>query len=163
MRKLSKFAIIGKGFIYPRHKKAIEDLGQTVALTCDIDPAKEADFIDWVEMFNHPRFREIEFVSICTPNYLHSIMTREAILKGKKVLCEKPFVINSFQAEELPKRAFTVLQLRHHPEVIALKESGVKPKTAKMVVCVKRDQSYWKGWKGNVVKSGGIVFNLGLS
>ena len=104
---MSNFAIIGKGFIYPRHKKAIKDLGHKIILDCDIK--EKADFKDWAEMFNHPKFEQVEYVSICTPNYLHSIIAREALRRGKKVLCEKPLSIEGLDGMDGVK---TILQLR---------------------------------------------------
>jgi UDP-N-acetyl-2-amino-2-deoxyglucuronate dehydrogenase len=137
-----------RGFIAPRHKQAIEKLGAEVFLSCD----KERD---WVEMFNHPDFDEVTHVSICTPNYLHSVITREALLKGKKVLCEKPLSINGTEGLDGVK---TVLQLRYHPELQKIN----KPKELQVTAKMFRDDKYWKSWKGNEVMSGGILYNLGV-
>lgn len=150
-----KFAIIGMGFIYPRHKEAIEALGGKVYLTCDIDRTKKPDFTDWVKMFNHPKFDEVSHVIICTPNYLHSVITREALLKGKKVLCEKPLSNNGTEGME---GVNTVLQLRYHPELQKIN----KPKELYVEAKMFRDQKYWKSWKGDEVMSGGILYNLGV-
>lgn len=150
-----KFAIIGMGFIYPRHKQSIERLGHQVALTCDIDEAKQPDFTDWVKMINSPQFKEIDAISICTPNYLHSMMIRECLLKGKKVLCEKPLSINGTQNLGDVK---CVLQLRKHPQLINFK----KPKQLLIEAKMFRDDKYWNGWKGSQVMSGGILYNLGV-
>ena len=151
---MKKYAVIGKGFIFSRHKEAIEKTGGEIALTCDIDPAKNADFKDWVEMCNSPRFKEIDTVVICTPNYLHGVMAREAALLNKKVICEKPL---SITGTEGLYGVNTVLQLRYHPALQGLNPSIVDV-TAKMF----RDDSYWNGWKGDPVKSGGIIYNLGI-
>lgn len=150
-----KFAIIGMGFIYPRHKQSIERLGHQVILTCDIDETKQPDFTDWVKMINSPQFKDIDAVSICTPNYLHSVMVRECLLKGKKVLCEKPLSINGTQNMEGVKG---VLQLRKHP----LLQNFPKPKQLLIEAKMFRDEKYWNGWKGNNVMSGGILYNLGV-
>jgi len=144
----AKFAVIGKGFIYPRHKQAIEKLDAEVFLSCD----KERD---WVEMFNHPDFDKVTHVSICTPNYLHAVIAREALLRGKKVLCEKPLSINGTQGLDDVK---TVLQLRYHPELQKMNKPKELTITAKMF----RDDAYWNSWKGNEVESGGILYNLGV-
>lgn len=151
----SKFAIIGKGFIYPRHKQAIESLGGEVYLTCDIDKTKKPDFTDWVEMFNHPKFDEVSHVAICAPNYLHSVVAREALLRGKKVLCEKPLSVNGTDGMDGVR---TVLQLRYHPELQKLN----KPKNLYIEAKMFRDEKYWSSWKGNEVMSGGILYNLGV-
>lgn len=152
---MNKFCVVGKGFIYPRHKQAIESLGHKIVMTCDIDPAKKADFTDWVEAFNHPKFDEVTHVSICAPNYLHPVIAREALLKGKKVLCEKPLSINGTDGMEGVK---TVLQLRYHPELKRLN----KPKEIFITAKMFRDDKYWKSWKGNEVMSGGVLYNLGV-
>lgn len=149
-----KFAIIGKGFIFERHKKAIEDLGHEVSMTCDIDPEKGADYTDWLEMYHQPEFDEIDAVIICTPNYLHSAMAREALIRNKKVLSEKPLCTDTWYGLE---DVNTVLQLRHHPKLKGLRPSKVHVE-AKMF----RDDKYWNGWKGDVNKSGGILYNLGV-
>lgn len=153
MKKL-KFAVIGMGFIYPRHKQAIEKLGHEILLTCDSDPRKLPDFLDWIEMFNHPKFNEVDAVVICTPNYLHSTIAREALLRNKRVLSEKPLSINGTDGLW---GVNTVLQLRKHPKLQNLHPNEVFIE-AKMF----RDESYWSGWKGNEVKSGGILYNLGI-
>ena len=149
-----KYAVIGKGFIFPRHKEAIERTGGEILMTCDIDPTKEADFTDWVRMFNHPDFKKVDAVVICTPNYLHPVIAREAILRDKRVLSEKPLSMSGTQGLH---GVNTVLQLRYHPVLQNLKPSRVEV-TAKMF----RDETYWNGWKGDVLKSGGILYNLGV-
>lgn len=149
-----KFAIIGKGFIYERHKKAIEDLGHEIYLTCDIDQALQPDFIDWQEMMKSERFKEVDAVVICGPNYLHAPMARKALRLGKKVLCEKPLSINGFSGLD---GVCSVLQLRYHPALQGLRASEVYVE-AKMY----RDENYWNGWKGNKKKSGGVLYNLGV-
>jgi UDP-N-acetyl-2-amino-2-deoxyglucuronate dehydrogenase len=151
----SRFAVVGMGFIYPRHKQAIENLGGEVYLTCDIDKKKKPDFTDWAEMFNSPKFDDVQYVSICAPNYLHSVVAREALLRGKKVLCEKPLSVNGVQGLDGVK---TVLQLRYHPELQKIS----KPKNLYVEAKMFRDDKYWKSWKGNDVMSGGILYNLGV-
>lgn len=150
-----KFAIIGKGFIYPRHVQAIEANGGEVIMTADINPETQPDFIDWLEMFNHPKFDLVTHVAICTPNYLHSTISREALLRGKKVLCEKPLSINGLDGMDGTK---TVLQLRYHPELQKLN----KPKHISVEAKMFRDEKYWSSWKGNPVLSGGVLYNLGV-
>lgn len=155
MSSTAKFAIIGKGFIYERHVQAIEACGGEVIMTCDKEPGKQPDFMDWLEMYNDPRFDEVTHVAICTPNYLHSVMAREALIRGKKVLCEKPLSINGLEGMEGVK---TVLQLRYHPELQKLN----KPKHVYVEAKMFRDDKYWKSWKGNPVLSGGVLYNLGV-
>lgn len=154
-KKTIKFCVVGMGFIFSRHKQSIEAIGGEVSLTCDIDESKSPMFTDWMEMFDHPSFNEITHVSICTPNYLHSVISREAILRGKKVLCEKPLSINNTVMMDDVK---TVMQLRYHPSL----QSINKPKNVHVEAKMFRDDKYWDSWKGNVVKSGGVLFNLGV-
>ena len=153
-----KFAIIGKGFIYPRHKQAIEGLGHEVVMTCDIDTTKDADYTDWVKMFHSPEFKDIDAVSICTPNYLHSVIAREASLLGKKVLCEKP--LTPFQDYSGLEEVSTVLQLRNNTRVKELKATLGNDNQVSMVANVFRDEQFWNGWKGNEIKAGSPVLHI---
>lgn len=154
-----KHCIIGSnGFISKRHKKAIENIGGELVLTCDING--EADFKDWVEMIHSPRFKEIDMVSICVPNYLHSVMVRELLNQNKKVLCEKPLTIyNDIYLDDL--NLGVVLQLRHNPIVKKLKQENFNGKI-KIVVKSYRPPEYWNSWKGDPLKSGGILYNMGI-
>lgn len=151
---MNKFAIIGLGFIYPRHKQSIERLGGEIILTCDIDPAKGADYLDWCEMLRDPKWKEVDYVVICTPNYLHTPMCMA--IPDKIILCEKPLAIDN-RVNYLPDNVNGVLQLRHHPKL-----QGLKPKDVDVTAKMFRDDTYWNGWKGNEQKSGGILFNLGI-
>ncbi len=151
---MMRYCLIGLGFISERHKQAIEKTGGEIAMTCDIDPSKGADFQDWVRMFNHPDFKNVDTVIICTPNYLHPVIAREAMLRDKRVLSEKPLSISGTQGLH---GVNTVLQLRYHPALQNLRSKKVEV-TAKMF----RDNTYWNGWKGDNLKSGGILYNLGV-
>jgi UDP-N-acetyl-2-amino-2-deoxyglucuronate dehydrogenase len=153
MRK-KNFAIIGKGFIYDRHVKAIKHVGGKVVLTCDIDPNKKADFTDWVLMYNSPEFEKVDVVVICAPNYLHGVMAREARARNKQVICEKPLCIDTVNGMY---QVYSVLQLRHHPALQRIKKGNIEV-DAKMY----RDDVYWDSWKGDDAKSGGIIYNLGI-
>ena len=152
-----KYAVIGKGFIYPRHVKAIEDTGGEIILTCDIDLDKNPDYTDWEYMFTTEKFKEVDTVVIFTPNYLHHPITKKALEMGKKVLCEKPLSINGTDGLE---GVNTVLQLRYSPEVLKLKEE--RPNKLDIALKMKRGMDYWTGWKGNKEKSGGLIYNLGI-
>lgn len=146
---------MGMGFIYPRHKQAIESLGHEVYLTCDIDPEKKADFTDWSEMFGDPRFAHVDYVSVCTPNYLHAEMCREALKRGKKVVCEKPLTIDAdFSGLE---DVNVVLQLRQNPKV-----QNLEAKDIDIYVKTYREPKYFESWKGQPELSGGILMNMGV-
>lgn len=153
-----KYAVIGQGFIWPRHKKGIKDSGGKVLLTCD--PEKPAQFKNWMEMFNSPKFKKVDTVVILTPNYLHGSMVREALRRGKKVLCEKPLVIDN-NTDGL-EGVNTILQLRYNPNVEIIKKSLKEDNHVKITVKTYREPEYWKSWKGQPHKSGGILYNMGI-
>ena len=157
---MNKWAVLGLGFISGRHAEAIARVKDGVALTFDPDVSKGADFSDWEAMTQSEKWKKATHVAVCAPNYLHYFLADYAARSGKKVLCEKPLVLNS----KLPFRqnVFTVLQLRHHPLVKKLRKLRRKKVNVSLTVKVKRDQSYWEGWKGDNLKSGGILFNLGI-
>ena len=152
-----KYAIIGLGFIYPRHKQAIEKTGGEIILTCDNDLNKPADFSNWREMYESPKFQEVDAVVICTPNYLHREMAAEALKLGKRVLCEKPLTINGIEGLD---GVNVVLQLRYAPQILLLKNRVIKD--VKVIARMFRDETYFKSWKGDAEKSGGLLFNLGV-
>lgn len=154
-----KYAILGMGFIYPRHLQAIKETGGEVLLTCDTDETKNPDFTSWEEMFESPKFAEVDAVVICTPNYLHASMARTALRKGKKVLCEKPLTIDGLDGLV---GVNTVLQLRYAPKVLELKRKMRGKQFVNMVIRMYRDDKYWDSWKGNQEQSGGILYNLGI-
>ncbi|MAH46473.1 hypothetical protein CMI37_11615 [Candidatus Pacearchaeota archaeon] len=155
---MNKWAVIGLGFISPRHLKAIKWIGDEILIGFD----KETE---WEQMIEGNLWKKVTHVAICTPNFLHYRMCEA--MKDKVVLCEKPLTLTSEEALKLPDNVFTVLQLRHNKEIVALKSKldaepeGTKH-SGKMTVIVKRDKEYWKGWKGDESKSGGILFNLGI-
>ena len=154
---MNKYCIIGKGFIFERHRQSIEATGGQVVMTCDIDPTKNPDYTDWELMFDSEAFKEVDTVVICTPNYLHHKIAVEALKRGKKVLCEKPLSIDGVEGLE---GVNTVLQLRYSPEVNKIKEW--QPNEVSIFLDMKRGEDYWKGWKGNKEHSGGLLYNLGI-
>jgi len=156
-----KFAIIGMGFIYPRHKNSIEAIGGEVLLTCDIDQTKNPDYTDYRKLIKDPKFKEVTHVAVLTPNFLHCQMIHEFAEKGKVVLCEKPFVLNSWQIDDIPDNVFCVLQMRYHPDIQRLKRKKLKG-IGTFKARAMRGQWYWDGWKGDEEKSGGILFNFGI-
>jgi UDP-N-acetyl-2-amino-2-deoxyglucuronate dehydrogenase len=143
-----------KGFIAPRHIRAIEEIGDRVAMTCDIEK-------DWKEVIKTEEWEKIDAVALCTPNYLHYPMAEA--MKDKVVLSEKPLCLSSKEVEKL-KDTNVVLQLRHHPEVIKWKSliENNSYDDCKLTVKMFRDEQYWNSWKGDNTKSGGILFNLGI-
>jgi len=185
------FALIGAaGFVAPRHLRAIKDNGQTLAAILDPNDSvgvidsyfPEASFFTEFERFDRhiEKLRRkgeesrIHYVSICSPNYLHDAHIRFALRANANAICEKPLVLNPWNADALKsleaetgKRVFTILQLRLHPSIIALKkkfEGAKKNKKYDVVLTyiTPRGKWYHYSWKGNMVKSGGIATNIGI-
>lgn len=155
-----RFALVGLGFISARHRKAIENIGGKVILTCDNDPEKQADFTDYLKMFHSQEFLAVDYVSVCTPNYTHSAIVREALRLGKKVICEKPLTF--FGDYNGLEKADCVLQLRHNPKVKDLRLNIQPDSTVEIVVKTYREPKYWESWKGKPEFSGGILMNMGI-
>jgi len=152
-----KFSIIGTGFILPSHIQAIRDTrGEIIDVVNDSRSSNA-----WKEMI---RTTSADCVVILTPNHLHYEMILESVKCKKIVLCEKPMVIKSEHCQDLISRGdiFTVLQLRHHPLVQKIKSKIKDKNIIEMDISVYRDEKYYKGWKGQKEKSGGVLFNLGI-
>jgi len=185
------FAVIGvAGFVAPKHLKAIRDTGNDLAAAADLHDSvgvldnyfPHARFFTEVERFD--RFLEkqrrrddaapVEFVSICTPNYLHDAHVRLALRVRAHAICEKPLVINPWNLEQLAeleqeyqRRVYTVLQLRLHPRVHALKRTlDGEVRRSRRDVCLtyvtRRGRWYHQSWKGSDEKSGGLAMNIGI-
>src|SRR3990167_480580 len=170
---MNNWAIIGLGFISQKHLDAIADVGDKLVMACDIDESKSAKvpgvpfFTSWTEMIESPEFKEVDWVAICTPNYLHYSMFKACLQKGKKVLCEKPMVIETglLSPSETFHELFTVLQLRYNPEVQRAREevrANSEPHIGSMKIKIHRDEPYFMSWKGNPLKSGGLLINIGV-
>ncbi len=161
-----KYAIVGLGFIYPRHKQSIEKTGGEILMGCDTDPSKHVKDFPCTTHFQFltaiPRWNEVDTVVVCTPNDTHIPISHWASKHGKKVICEKPLAISSDELHSAleERHLYPVMQLRFHPVMEAIKKQDIK--SLELYVSVKRDASYWQGWKGNEEKSGGILFNLGV-
>ena len=130
-------------------------------MTCDIDVDKKADFLDYKEMFASDKFKnEVDAVSICTPNYLHKQMIKDALATGKKVLCEKPLIIDDdFSGLD---GVNVVFQLRYHDAIDAIKKELTDDNDIYMSMKVYRDQDWWNSWKGDESKSGGIMLGIAI-
>lgn len=169
---MTKWAIVGLGFIAQKHLDAIKDSGGELIMACDADLSKKekvvgVDFFQsWQLMIDSSRFAEVEWVAICTPNYLHFPMSQDATRRGKKVLCEKPLTIDTDYLDTLGemKDVYTVLQLRHNPEIQELKNNiRIGSYTeASMNINMHRGDFYHNGWKGKEEQSGGLLFNIGI-
>jgi UDP-N-acetyl-2-amino-2-deoxyglucuronate dehydrogenase len=184
-----KFAIIGiGGYIAVRHLRAIKDTGNT--LLASLDPCDSVGIIDsyfpdsnfFVEFERFDRHIDklrrsgthIDYVSICSPNYLHDSHIRFALRSGAHAICEKPIVLNPWNVDALSdiekesgKRIFNILQLRLHPSLIELKnkiDNGPKNKIydIELTYITSRGKWYFISWKGDNQKSGGIATNIGV-
>lgn len=186
---MKNFALIGvAGFIAPRHLKAIKETGNNLVAALDkfdqvgvIDSYfPQADFFTEFERFDRHLDKlkrqglRIDFVSICTPNYLHDSHIRFALRHHANAVCEKPLVLNPWNVDALTEieketnqKVFTILQLRLHPSIIALRErvkNGPKDKVYDLDLSYITSRGNWYGisWKGDESKSGGVATNIGV-
>lgn len=186
---MANFALIGAaGYIAPRHLKAIRETGHRLVAAYDPQDSvgildsyfPEADFFTEFERFDRHLEKlkragqGIDFVSICSPNYLHDAHIRFGLRHGAHVICEKPLVLNPWNAESLKinelesgKRVSTILQLRLHPAILQLKAKvNASPPGKKHDVSLSyitaRGNWYYTSWKGDLQKSGGIATNIGI-
>ncbi len=181
------FALIGAaGFIAPRHMKAIREVGG--ALVAALDPNDSVGVIDsWFpdahfftefERFDRHvdklrrRGEAIGHMSICSPNYLHDAHIRFALRNGASAICEKPLVLNPWNLDALEEieaehegRIHTVLQLRLHPAIIAVRDrhaEGTGITDVDVTYITSRGRWYDQSWKGDLAKSGGVATNIGI-
>ena len=155
------FTIIGTGFIFPRHVSAIQAVGGEIADVVNNFNGKNAE---WIRKLLET---ESKYVVVLTPNCMHADMVLIARRMNKIVLCEKPLAINSAQVQMLTElgEIFVVLQLRYHPLVKEIQkhiEKAKKKIKIGMDIGVYRDPEYFTSWKGHKIKSGGLLFNLGI-
>jgi UDP-N-acetyl-2-amino-2-deoxyglucuronate dehydrogenase len=183
------FAVIGVGgYIAPRHLRAIRDTGNR--LVAAVDPKDSVGILDQysfdvkffteIERFDRhleklrrgPEENRVQYVSVCSPNYLHDAHCRLALRVGADVICEKPLVINPWNFDALEEleaetkhRINTVLQLRVHPALIqlkqALQEEGGQHDVM-LTYITSRGPWYHVSWKGQQDKSGGVATNIGV-
>jgi UDP-N-acetyl-2-amino-2-deoxyglucuronate dehydrogenase len=186
---MKNFALIGAaGYIAPRHMKAIKETGNTLVAALDkhdnvgiLDSYfPEADFFTEFERFDRhlDKLRrdgkQVDYVSICSPNYLHDSHIRFALRIGADAICEKPLVLNPWNVDalmdiekETGKKVNTILQLRLHPAIIELRnkiQNGPKDKIydIDLKYITSRGNWYQISWKGEATKSGGIASNIGI-
>ena len=183
------FALIGAaGYIAPRHIKAIADTGNNLMVAYDkFDSVGRLDssFPDcmfYTENEQFDRFcskqmrkpNPLHFTSICTPNYTHDAFIRYGLRLGTDVICEKPLVLNPWNIDNLVEmeketghKAYTILQLRLHDAIVALKkkvDEGPQDKVydVDLTYITSRGKWYYISWKGDIRKSGGVATNIGV-
>src|SRR5213593_3587917 len=188
---MRNFALTGvAGFVAPRHLEAIRATGNRLVAAADPHDAVgvldrysfDVRFFTEIERFDRhleklrrgPDASRVHFVSICSPNHLHDAHSRLALRVGAHAICEKPLVINPWNLDALQEleqeaggRVHTVLQLRLHPQLMALREKLLAEKGAPQHdVCLTyvtaRGRWYDVSWKGSEERSGGIVTNIGI-
>lgn len=158
-----KFALIGNGFIAPKHIEAIKEVGGELVAVCDIDESKKVEGVPFFTDYKEA-IKEADIVSICTPNYLHSEMVIECAKQGKKIISEKPATFKVEEIEFLKNvpNLFSVFQLRHLPEISEMRKAALKAKKVILKVEMKRSRTYAFTWKGDHEKSGGLLINIGI-
>ncbi len=190
---MKNFALIGAaGYIAPRHMKAIKETGNDLVAALDrcdsvgiIDSYfPEAHFFTeferfdrFVDKWHREQDRRIEYMSICSPNYLHDAHIRFALRSAADAICEKPLVLNPWNIdalkvieEETGKKVYNILQLRLHPSIMALKEKVQEELmndphrrySIDLTYLTSRGKWYFVSWKGDESKSGGIASNIGV-
>ena len=186
---MKDFVLIGAaGFIAPRHLKAIKDTGNRLVAALDkfdsvgvIDSYfPEASFFVEFERFDRHieklqrTGKRIDYLSICSPNYLHDSHIRFGLRHGATVICEKPLVLNPWNVEALGQieketgnKVFNILQLRLHNDLKVLKKKVSEADPSKIFdidlsYITSRGNWYYTSWKGDLMKSGGIATNIGI-
>ena len=188
---MKNFALVGAaGFIAPRHMQAIQATGNR--LVAAMDPSDSVGIIDsffpesaffteferfdrHIDKLRRGGDGKVDYISVCSPNYLHDSHIRFALRSEADAICEKPLVINPWNIDglveaenSLGRRVNTILQLRVHPSIIALREQIAsepvdRPKhEVDLTYITGRGRWYLYSWKGDDKKSGGIVANIGV-
>lgn len=184
-----QYGLIGAGgYIAPRHLRAIKDTGGQLAAA--LDPSDSVGILDsyfpdarfFTEFERFDRYidrlnregRPLDYMSICSPNYLHDAHVRFALRSGADAICEKPLVLNPWNIDGLAamemstgRKVNTILQLRLHPSIIALKKQIEVSATGRihdvdLTYVAARGRWYYVSWKGDEAKSGGIATNIGV-
>jgi len=187
---MKNFALIGaSGYIAPRHLKAIKDTNNNLVAALDrfdsvgimdsyfpnadffVEPER---FDRHIEKLKYDKNIKLDYVSICTPNYLHDSHIRMALRRGADAICEKPLVLNPWNLDALSKmegetgqRVWNILQLRLHKSIIDLKKRVDAAPDDKifdidLTYLTSRGNWYYTSWKGDLNKSGGIATNIGV-
>ncbi len=186
---MKRFALIGAGgYVAPRHMKAIRDTHNTLIAAMDKNDSvgimdsyfPESDFFTEFERFDRHLYKMkrkgvgMDYLSVCSPNYLHDAHIRFGLRMDADVICEKPLVLNPWNIDALKemeletgRKVNTILQLRVHPKVIELRNQILKQDPHKknqvdLIYITSRGKWYHSSWKGDLAKSGGIATNIGV-
>lgn len=187
---MKNFGLIGAaGYIAPRHMHAIKDLGHRLSIAYDINdsvgiidsisPASQfysefERFYEAAHQLNRVSSSKLDFISICSPNYLHHSHIAAGLRLGCDVICEKPLVPTPDLIDELArveketgKKVFNILQLRHHDAILKLREKVLaspadKKFDVELTYITSRGNWYMESWKGDPRKSFGVATNIGV-
>lgn len=184
---MSSFALIGAaGYVAPRHMKAIQVVKGDLKVAYDPNDSvgvidshfPNAHFFTEFERFDRHidklrrRGEKIDYISICSPNHLHDAHCRFALRSGADAICEKPLVLNPWNIDGLAeierdtgRRISTILQLRLHPAIVALRDryaTSTKRHQVNLTYITSRGRWYYASWKGDDAKSGGVATNIGV-
>ena len=184
---MKTYGLIGAaGYIAPRHMRAIADTGGKLVVAYDPNDSvgimdshfPDAEFFTEFELFDRHvdtlrrRDSKIDYMAVCSPNYLHDAHCGFALRSDADVICEKPLVLNPRNIDELAeteritgRRVSTILQLRLHPAIMALRErfaNSNKRHKVELTYITSRGQWYYASWKGHEAKSGGVATNIGV-
>lgn len=185
---MKRFALIGAaGYIAPRHMVAIRETGNDLVAALDLNDSvgiidshfPGAQFFTEFERFDRhiDKLRRsgqgVDYISIASPNYLHDSHMRFALRSGADAICEKPLVLNPWNIDGLKeieadtgRKINTILQLRLHPAIIALRDqvdaTGDHVYDVDLTYITSRGNWYLQSWKGEDKKSGGIATNIGV-
>ncbi|MFV0924874.1 Gfo/Idh/MocA family protein [Pseudomonas palmensis] len=187
---MKRFALVGAaGYIAPRHMRAIKDTGNLLVSAYDINDSvgvidsisPESEFFTEFERFYDHAWRlkrspltALDYVAICSPNYLHQAHMSAALRLGSDVICEKPLVPSASDLDELARveaetgrRVFNILQLRHHQAILDLKskvanETSAHKYDVELTYITSRGKWYMESWKGDPRKSFGVATNIGV-
>jgi UDP-N-acetyl-2-amino-2-deoxyglucuronate dehydrogenase len=185
--QLTTYALIGAaGYIAPRHMRAMAETGGKLVVAYDPSDSvgvidshfPDAHFFVEFERFDRHidklgrRGDKIDYAAICSPNYLHDAHCRFALRSGADVICEKPLVLNPWNIDGLAeieqdtgRRISTILQLRLHPAIVALRDRFAKSNKrhkVELTYITSRGRWYHASWKGEDAKSGGVATNIGV-
>lgn len=187
---MKNFGLIGAaGYIAPRHMRAIKDLGHQLSIAYDINDSvgiidsisPQSEFFTEFERFYDRAFQlkrdpksSLDYVSICSPNYLHHSHIAAGLRLGADVICEKPLVPTPALLDDLElveketgRRVFNILQLRHHDAILKLRDKVAKAPLDKkfdveLTYITSRGKWYFESWKGDQRKSFGVATNIGV-
>ncbi|MBR1244208.1 Gfo/Idh/MocA family oxidoreductase [Bradyrhizobium sp. AUGA SZCCT0274] len=184
---MTSFALVGAaGYVAPRHMKAMQAMKGDLKVAYDPNDSvgvidshfPDAHFFTEFERFDRHidklrrRGEKIDYVSVCSPNHLHDAHCRFALRSGADAICEKPLVLNPWNIDGLAemerdtgRRISTILQLRLHPAIVALRDrfaTSNKRHKVDLTYVASRGRWYYASWKGEDAKSGGVATNIGV-